>query len=591
MMLFRDKLIIFFSIVFCLGFLAAAGMQMDYINNKRVEMELVSNEPLKNAPPALAFSTVALGAFRGLVVDVLWMRADRLKSEGQFYDAKQLAEWITTLQPRFADVWEFQAWNMAYNISVSFPADEPEERWRWVRNGIELLRDEGIQINPNAIQLYRELARIFQHKIGGFTDDVHKYYKIKLAEAMEPLLGSGDNEYFEKLISAPKELDDLKAEPETAKIITALKKSDESFEDESKFAQTFLSLKETPQRFNDDSRLVLDTYKDTQGFENIQLYSAAYQLRNKWKMEPELMHKVNQTYGPTPWDDPDSRVPLDWRLPDAHAIYWAVKGFETAGRGDSSMAEVNTDRIIGHSIQSIFRNGKIFMYESPILNDQGQQIGTRKDIFLRPDLRMFNTYNQVMLDTMKMYEESPLWGTGESFRTGYRNMLTNALYSFYQSGHIKKAEKIYAMLREKFPERDFDKPLAVFVHERLREELSSLSYSDVRETIVMLLRESYFRFALDDTKQAYAKEKMAKQIYDHFYSTSTDQDRIDLPDFKFIRFAALLDFFNDQQYPPDLRMKLVQKIEKERPELAEEFEEQQRKLQLQIEQRQKNSEQ
>jgi hypothetical protein len=164
----------------------------------------------ENAPPSLVFATVAMGAFRGLIVDILWMRADKLKEDGQFFDARQLAEWITTLQPRFASVWEFNAWNMAYNISVAIPATQPEQRWRWVKNGYELLRDEGIPLNPKSSQLYRELARIFQHKMGGVSDDAHKYYKLQLAEALGPLLespdnglGRDDNAYFEALIRAP----------------------------------------------------------------------------------------------------------------------------------------------------------------------------------------------------------------------------------------------------------------------------------------------------------------------------------------------------------------------------------------------------
>ena len=81
--------------------MAAAG-RLDSIRQTREEMGLVSvkSELGENAPPSLAFATVAMGAFRGLVVDILWMRADRLKDEGHFFDAKQLAEWITILQPR-----------------------------------------------------------------------------------------------------------------------------------------------------------------------------------------------------------------------------------------------------------------------------------------------------------------------------------------------------------------------------------------------------------------------------------------------------------------------------------------------------------
>ncbi|NLK41005.1 MAG: hypothetical protein GX298_02985, partial [Planctomycetes bacterium] len=154
----------FFIIILCLAVGAAtligAAMQLDGIRTAREEMGLVATTALENAPPSLAFATVALGAFRGLLVNILWIRADNLKQEGKFFDAKQLAEWITTLQPRFAAVWDFHAWNMAYNISVAIPNTQPEERWRWVRNGYELLRDRAIPLNPKSIILYRSLAWI-----------------------------------------------------------------------------------------------------------------------------------------------------------------------------------------------------------------------------------------------------------------------------------------------------------------------------------------------------------------------------------------------------------------------------------------------
>src|SRR4030043_80330 len=172
-MRFRDTMICAVCGLAGVALLIAASMRLDGTHEARQAMNLVSNEPLENAPPSLAFATVAMGAFRGLVVDALWMRADNLKEQGQFFDARQLAEWITILQPRFAAVWEFQAWNMAYNISVAIPATQPDERWRWVKNGHELLRDQGIPLNPKSISLYYELARIFQHKMGSVSDDAH----------------------------------------------------------------------------------------------------------------------------------------------------------------------------------------------------------------------------------------------------------------------------------------------------------------------------------------------------------------------------------------------------------------------------------
>ncbi|MHC4759463.1 MAG: hypothetical protein ACYTE8_12475, partial [Planctomycetota bacterium] len=156
----RDIIICLACVVLSIVCFIAAGSQLGNINDQRSELGLVLNAAsLETAgitqfeapPPSLAFATVALGAFRGLIVDVLWIRADRLQQEGQYFDAKQLSEWITTLQPRFAAVWEFRSWNMAYNISVAIPASQPSERWRWVKNGYELLRDKGIPQNPKSI--------------------------------------------------------------------------------------------------------------------------------------------------------------------------------------------------------------------------------------------------------------------------------------------------------------------------------------------------------------------------------------------------------------------------------------------------------
>ncbi len=210
----RDYFIMFVGLAAAAGLLFAADVQLDHINAQREAMKIVINPALENAPPSLAFATAAMGAFRGLVVDILWMRADKLKDDGQFFDARQLAEWITKLQPRFAAVWEFQAWNMAYNISVAIPATQPEQRWRWVKNGYELLRDEGIPLNPKSIQLYRELSQIFQHKLGGVSDDAHEYYKLQFAEEIGPLLESADNglartddKYLEALIASAQRME------------------------------------------------------------------------------------------------------------------------------------------------------------------------------------------------------------------------------------------------------------------------------------------------------------------------------------------------------------------------------------------------
>ncbi len=565
--------------------LITAGSQLDYINSQRYEMKLISNVPLENAPPALAFATVAMGAFRGLVADILWIRADKLKEQGQFFDAKQMAEWITTLQPRFAEVWEFQGWNMAYNISVCMPESQPQERWRWIKNGYELIRDKGIPLNPKSLLLYRELARIFQHKIGFVSDDVHKYYKYQLAVAMEPLLGFGDNKTFDALAKAPTEWSRIINDPNLALIVNKLKEADKSFDSDHEFVSNYLALRQTPARFEPEAFEVIDHFRSTDALQKIDIFAKASQLRNVWKLDPVLMQQLNNTYGPIDFTDSNKHLPLDWRHPDTHAIYWAVKGLQTAAPEGYSIAKTNTDRIVIHSLQNLFRNGKIFIYNPPSKTQTQDQADSTQDqpwksIFLRPDLRMFESYNKAVMAAIEHYREfeKPKPGTLFSFQTGHRNMLRNAVLLFYQAGHIKSALRIYKQIRELYPSDESKVPLLAFVRKKLRKELEGLELHNVREMIEMLLRESYFRYALRDDDEAFGREKMAKEIHTLYQKKHSDENRIDLPDFKLLRYTALLDFFNDSQYSTQLRQNLLGRIKIERPELAEQLMHQEQKL-------------
>ncbi len=152
----------------------------------RARHQLLPPAPLENAPPLMAFTTVALGGFRGLIADLLWIRTIHLQEEGRIFEIVQLADWITKLEPHFITVWAFQAWNMAYNISVLFP--DAENRWRWISNGIRLLRDEGLRYNPRNPKLYKELGWLYQHKIGYIMDSAHLFYRRRLAETMQAAL-------------------------------------------------------------------------------------------------------------------------------------------------------------------------------------------------------------------------------------------------------------------------------------------------------------------------------------------------------------------------------------------------------------------
>ncbi len=584
----RDLTIWIVCLTLASGLIITAGSRLDNINQKRKQMNLIRNEPLENAPPSLAFATVAMGAFRGLVVDILWMRADRLKEEGQFFDAKQLAEWITTLQPRFAEVWEFHAWNMAYNISVCLPATEADERWRWVKNGYELLRDKGILLNPTSIRLYRQLALIFQHKIGGVTDEAHKYYKLQLAKMMQPLLGDATNEYFKKLEQAPKTWKKISNDPDVESFILALKNADQAFDGTGNdFVQKYLSLRQNPDRFNPRAFRTIEDFRGSPALQKFDIFAKAYHLRHKWSLDPNLMNQLNQKYGPVNWDEPDSHLPLDWRHPDTHAIYWAVLGLKKAGKEEFSIDETNTDRIVGHSLQNLFRNGKIFIYRTQKKQQNRyaeEQPLQSEEIFLRPDLRMFNPYNEAMLAVLEKYEDIGRKGTLQSLKNGHRNMLKNAVLSFYQAGLKAQARKIFKEMKQRYTRDEFKGTLAGYIKRRLKEELQFIGLFNAKEAVILQLREAYFRYAVRDDERAYYREKWAKEIYNHYQSSYRDENRIDLEDFDMLKYVALIDFLNDNLFSAELRQRLLTRIRIEKPQLWEKLNQQREKLMKKIQQ-------
>ncbi|MDT8300258.1 MAG: hypothetical protein RQ760_02170 [Sedimentisphaerales bacterium] len=590
----RDKIICFVCIVLAVGLFIGAGVQLDSINLQRQDMNLIIDTP-ENIPPSLAFATIATGAFRGLIVDILWMRADKLKEEGQFFDARQLAEWITILQPRFASVWEFHAWNMAYNISVAIPETQPDQRWQWVRNGYELIRDQAIdKYKLKNITLFRELGRIFQHKIGGVSDDAHKYYKLQLALSMEPLLGPADNQYFDALAEAPVSWQEISNDPNIASLIKALKSADDAFSEDNEFVSNYLSLRQNSKRFVPAAGQVIDNFRGTVALEKFDIFAKAWQLRKVWKLDPVLMREVNRYCGPIDWNDPNTHLPLDWRHPDSHAIYWAIKGLkilaEDEGR-EIDATETNADRIVFHSLQDLFRNGKIFIYElqlPPASPDSPEQPKERilKEVFLRPDLRMFDPYNNSVLTTLEKYKEAGDEQRTVSLQNGHRNMLKNAVNSFYYAGHKRQAQKIYTQLRKLYPLEEFKNPIVdEYVKERFKEELDAIGINDAKEMITMMLRDSYYLYAIRDDDGSFNSEKMAEQVWNYYQVKHDDPEfRINLPSLQQFRSFALRDFLNDQLFPPYLRQTLLGRIRIEKPELYKQLEAEAEKLRKQSEQ-------
>jgi len=487
---------------------------------------------------------------------------------------------------------------IASSISVAIPARQPEQRWRWVKNGYELLRDEAVdKYKLRNIEIYHELARIFQHKIGGISDDAQAYYKLQLASLMKPLLSSSDNqmdfedkEYFDALVEAPVEWNKIIKDPNVSRLVESLKSADPAFSENSKFVGNYLSLRQDSGRFAPAAADVIDDFRGTEALKRFDIFAKAYLLRNVWKLDPKLMREVNQTYGPIDWSEPNSHLPFDWRHADSHAIYWAVKGLrivEEYGSLEKDIPEINADRIVAHSLQNLFRYGKVFVHNVPlnIVSDDPSQESQQQfgqEVFLRPDLRFFEPYNEAVLKIIEKYKTENE-GAYQSLRNGHRNMLINALLLFYQSGHKPQSQKIYSQLRKLYPEiPDFKVEFEEYARKRLFEELENMDIFNMKEQVTALLRETFFLFAIGDNEAAAGRKKMAEEAYKMYVSKNTE-DRTKLPELGVLEKLGLIDFLEDEQFSRSLRYDLYKRIEIERPDLF-------KQLQTELEKNQKQSE-
>ena len=150
-----------------------------------------------NLDPLEVIPNVLLGSFRGVLVDLLWIRGIARHEEKKFYELLAINNMIAKLQPHFPAVWIFQAWNMCYNIAYEW--DSPENKWRWIKAGLDFA-EKGAARNPTNGDLLFEIGYIYFHKFDSKSFKYADYYRERLEEE------TGKNSYRQSLYWVKKSL-------------------------------------------------------------------------------------------------------------------------------------------------------------------------------------------------------------------------------------------------------------------------------------------------------------------------------------------------------------------------------------------------
>ncbi|MEN0020023.1 MAG: hypothetical protein AAF747_03965, partial [Planctomycetota bacterium] len=476
------------AIIVLIGGIVLSGGVGLLLSASASKNKLVYTERAEDGDPPEVALGIAMGAFRGLFVNFLWIRANELKEDGKYHEAVELSKAITTLQPRFPRVWVFHAWNLAYNVSVE--TNTPEERWQWVQRGIELLRDEGIPANPNDMLLHKELAWFWLHKVAGITDESNRYYKFRVAEEWTYVLGapptSGAASDFSReaaverfanwlrpIVEAPATLDELKeSEPRVTELVDALAEVgiDPSFE-----MLRAHALLEAAQKsyFADRIREGLDEQLSTMfALMNNSAYEDAWAallahtrqriLEDEYNMEPWRMVRYIERYGP-----------MDYRHPAAHALYWSARGVDLGYTRytESNLTDfdfVNSDRVVIQSIQELYRSGLVYYdlaqdrlqnaaaYYSNGINvhfiDTYREAIESRELFLNEDPAIWDGLSEAEREARRDRARL-LWAEQgkrpyRMFAAGYENFLRDSIRYLYRRGDDEGARKYHTKLTE-----------------------------------------------------------------------------------------------------------------------------------------------
>jgi len=97
----------------------------------------------------------ALGGFRTVAADMLWLKLERLWDGGAWWALPALLDTVTQLDPHFLLAWKVYGWHCAYNLHAE--SETVIDKRYWLAKGVEVL-ERGVEANPNTWEILFELA-------------------------------------------------------------------------------------------------------------------------------------------------------------------------------------------------------------------------------------------------------------------------------------------------------------------------------------------------------------------------------------------------------------------------------------------------
>ena len=242
--------------------------------------------------------------------------------------------------------------------------------------------------------------------------------------------------------------------------------------------------------------------------------------------------------------------PLDWRLPEAHAIYWGALGLEKAKENPGKVKAddlITVRRNIYQSMLYAFYHGRFIA--SPF--NQSYELG--------PNLGLIPKVNDTYETMMREDEKNR-----DHIAIAHRNFLRSAIYFLYEENRVADAAKWFRYLGVQYPDKtiiDGDTnsfPRNVTLDEYavacVQGDIGDTSQERTTAAVQGLLARAYIALAIGQDDRYAGFKLLAGKVYEHYQAEisrmKANLQRIGLPPFADLNRAVLNQLLDPQAGAP-----------------------------------------
>ena len=290
-----------------------------------------------------------------------------------------------------------------------------------------------------------------------------------------------------------------------------------------------------------------------------------------------------------------SRLPVDWRSPYPHSMYWALEGLEKVNEAEAKRRLVERElgqkvsvarmpgqegvqeaeglyeysrsrllRLVYLSLQSLVQHGRIlFDTSGGFLYEVGPEYR-----LAAAALPIFDKYHRQLLD----YEMSQRMRSGP--QQAYLNFLERSIAEYHFLGNDEKSKQYYELLSRRYPDRRYNhNTYEEYLKWKVSDYESAMTFSNYRTRYRGFVMRAIVAWAEGDDERAGVYEARAKAFYKAFDEEEQEVERARLLAWTEIWESMVVDMLaGSYEQPGSERMKALQGKLRER--LKEEWTEQ-----------------